>query len=105
MHYKKISALYSIAMLYVLFLSLRGLLAKRAAIRTVATAIRLAPAAGASKDTASRWKLDQSGEGVISAAIAVLVMAFLGVAMWFAFNSLLTTATNNIGHTITKIGQ
>ncbi|MDA8400902.1 MAG: hypothetical protein M0008_12845 [Actinomycetota bacterium] len=70
MHYKKISALYSIAMLYVLFLSLRGLLVKRAAIRTVATAIRLAPAAGASKDTASRWKLDQSGEGVISAAMA-----------------------------------
>ena len=31
------------------------------------------------------FRRDERGEGVISAAIAVLVMAFLGAAMWFAF--------------------
>ena len=30
---------------------------------------------------------DERGEGVISAAIAVLVMAFIGVGMWVAFNT------------------
>ena len=30
----------------------------------------------------------ERGEGVISAAIAVLIMAFLGAAMWVAFNSI-----------------
>jgi hypothetical protein len=29
---------------------------------------------------------DERGEGVISAAIAVLVMAFIGVGMWVAFS-------------------
>ena len=36
---------------------------------------------------------DESGEGVISAAIAVLIMAFLGAAMWVAFQAIF----NNIG--------
>ena len=31
---------------------------------------------------------DDRGEGVISAAIAVLIMAFLGVAMWVGFNQI-----------------
>ena len=30
-------------------------------------------------------RADERGEGVISAAIAVLVMAFIGVGMWVAF--------------------
>ena len=31
---------------------------------------------------------DERGEGVISAAIAVLIMAFLGAGMWVAFNTI-----------------
>ena len=31
---------------------------------------------------------DDRGEGVISAAIVVLIMAALGAAMWFAFNGM-----------------
>lgn len=105
-YYKKIKALYPLGLLYVLIWSLRGLLATRTAVRTFAAAMRPSPAtARASGRKKGRRRADESGEGVISAAIAVLVMAFLGVAMWFAFSSMLTTTTNNISHTITKIGQ
>lgn len=36
------------------------------------------------------------GEGVISAAIAVLVMAFLGVLMWQLFGDTLRGANKNV---------
>jgi Flp pilus assembly pilin Flp len=48
---------------------------------------------------------DESGEGVISAAIAVLIMAFLGVAMWVAFKATLKGATNNVNHQVSNIGR
>jgi hypothetical protein len=48
---------------------------------------------------------DDSGEGVISAAIAVLIMAFLGVALWIAFKGTLQGATNNVNKQVTNIGQ
>jgi len=38
----------------------------------------------------------EQGEGVISAAIAVLVMAFLGVLMWTLFKDTLTKANDNV---------
>ncbi len=47
----------------------------------------------------------ERGEGVISAAIAVLIMAFLGVAMWLAFKSILSSATTNLAHQVSQIGQ
>lgn len=47
----------------------------------------------------------QSGEGVISAAIAVLVMAFLGVAMWFAFSTIFDNAASTTGDLVGQIGQ
>jgi len=47
---------------------------------------------------------DDRGEGVISAAIVVLIMAALGAAMWFAFSGMwenirdkTQTQVNNIG--------
>ncbi len=49
--------------------------------------------------------LDDSGEGVISAAIAVLIMAFLGVAMWLAFKATLNGATTNVDKQVTNIGK
>ena len=48
---------------------------------------------------------DERGEGVISAAIAVLVMAFLGAAMWLAFSEIFNEATASVGEQINQIGN
>ena len=48
---------------------------------------------------------DETGEGVISAAIAVLVMAFLGVLMWVGFRATLGNAQTNIDDQVNQIGQ
>lgn len=49
-----------------------------------------------------RLARDERGEGVISASIAILIMAFLGAAMWVGFQTMWknTEATTN-----TKIEQ
>ena len=47
----------------------------------------------------------ERGEGVISAAIAVLVMAFLGVAMWVGFSAIFDDATATVGDQVQQIGQ
>lgn len=44
------------------------------------------------------------GEGVISTAIAVLIVAFLGAAMWVAFNSIWQSSEDNIRTNIEQIG-
>jgi len=51
----------------------------------------------------SRLRRDEAGEGVISAAIAVLVMAFLGVLMWTLFQDTLTKANTNVNGELEKI--
>lgn len=48
---------------------------------------------------------DQRGEGVISSAIAVLIMAFLGAAMWVAFRSMFATTTDNTRNQVELIGR
>jgi hypothetical protein len=48
---------------------------------------------------------DESGEGVISAAIAVLVMAFLGAAMWLAFKAVFDTADTKVQSNVNDIGS
>jgi hypothetical protein len=45
------------------------------------------------------------GEGVISAAIAVLVMAFLGVAMWVGLKGIWDTAEDNTADQVNEIGE
>ena len=53
-----------------------------------------------------RHRSDQRGEGVISAAIAVLVMAFLGVGMWVAFNTTFQKTTTKVDDKVTNcIGE
>jgi len=55
-----------------------------------------------------RWRrpvCDERGEGVISAAIAVLVMAFIGVAMWVAFSSTFNHAATHVNNQVNCIGQ
>jgi hypothetical protein len=48
---------------------------------------------------------DERGEGVISAAIAVLIMAFLGVGMWFAFNTTFHDAAKTVDTQVSCIGN
>jgi hypothetical protein len=46
----------------------------------------------------------EAGEGVISAAIAVLIMAFLGALMWVGFRSIWEDAEQQTGEQIQQIG-
>lgn len=48
---------------------------------------------------------DERGEGVISAAIAVLIMAFLGAAMWVGFNAIWDDAEDNTRTQVEQIGD
>ena len=45
------------------------------------------------------------GEGVTSTAIAVLITAFLGAAMWLAFDRIWTGAERNIEGEVNRIGS
>lgn len=47
---------------------------------------------------------DERGEGVISAAIAVLIMAFLGAGMWLAFNTIFDNAATSTCEQTARIG-
>ncbi len=52
-----------------------------------------------------RNTFDERGEGVISAAIAVLIMAFIGVAMWVAFSTTFNHAATHVNNQVNCIGQ
>jgi hypothetical protein len=52
-----------------------------------------------------RVTLDERGEGVISAAIAVLIMAFLRVLMWVGFKATLGNAQTNVDDQVNQIGK
>ena len=47
----------------------------------------------------------ERGEGVISAAIAVLIMAFLGALMWVGFRAIWEDAEQQTGEQIQQIGS
>lgn len=53
----------------------------------------------------ARLRRSESGEGVISAAIAVLVMAFIGVAMWLAFSGTFQSVADTTDELISDIGN
>ncbi len=53
---------------------------------------------------ARRLTHDDRGEGVISAAIAVLIMAFLGAAMWIVFRNILTDSGSRTDAQLQQIG-
>jgi hypothetical protein len=48
---------------------------------------------------------DERGEGVISAAIAVMIMAFLGAAMWLAFKGIFDDASTSTSQQVSEIGK
>ena len=47
---------------------------------------------------------EESGEGVISTGIAVLIMALLGAAMWAAFRGIFDGAAAKAGSAVNSIG-
>ncbi|HET6792866.1 MAG TPA: hypothetical protein VFH45_00405 [Acidimicrobiales bacterium] len=47
----------------------------------------------------------ERGEGVVSLAIGVVIMAFLGALLWVAFKATLGHATQNVDTQVSKIGQ
>jgi len=55
--------------------------------------------------TAGRLVRDEAGEGVISTAIAVLIMAALGAVMWLGFKAIWTDASTKTTDQIGKIGS
>ena len=46
----------------------------------------------------------ESGEGVISTAIAVLIMALVGAGMWAVFSGVLDTTEDRISDAVEEIG-
>ena len=52
-----------------------------------------------------RLHAGEQGEGVISAAIAVLVMAFLGALMWGGFQLIYNEAEDNVREQVREIGS
>lgn len=46
----------------------------------------------------------QAGEGVISAAIVVLIMALIGALMWAAFSDVWSTAETTIRDSVNEVG-
>jgi type VI protein secretion system component VasF len=47
---------------------------------------------------------DEAGEGVISTAIAVLIMAALGAVMWVGFQAIWGNASSQTTNQINQIG-
>lgn len=47
----------------------------------------------------------ERGEGVISTAIAVLIMALLGAAMWLTFDSIWSDTAENTENQVQIIGS
>lgn len=48
---------------------------------------------------------DERGEGVISTAIAVLIMALIGLSMWVAFKAVFDDASTKISDNVEQIGS
>lgn len=61
--------------------------------------------AGAFQTRVAKLTASDAGEGVVSAAIAVLIFAFLGVILWVAFKATMGTATTTINAQVAKLGQ
>lgn len=51
----------------------------------------------------TRARRDEAGEGVISAAIAVLVMAFLGVLLWQLFGDTLRRTNSDVNQRLGEL--
>lgn len=52
-----------------------------------------------------RNRRDERGEGVISTAIAVLIVAFLGIGLWQGFQLMMDSATQRTQQQVEQIGN
>jgi hypothetical protein len=68
------------------------------------TALQLWITADALRARAVAAARDEVGEGVISTAIAVLIMALIGAAMWVAFRGVFDTASQRTVDNVNQIG-
>ncbi len=68
-------------------------------------ALQLWIAAGLLKTRAVDRYRDEVGEGVISTAIAVLIMALIGAAMWVAFSGVFDSASDRTVENVDQIGS
>lgn len=57
------------------------------------------------RNTVQRLRLDDRGEGVISAAIAVLIMAGIGALMWVGFKAIWEDTETNTKDKVAEIGD
>jgi hypothetical protein len=48
---------------------------------------------------------DERGEGVISMAIAILIVSFLGVAAWLAFKGILDGTEDKVQSGVEQVGR
>lgn len=55
--------------------------------------------------TVPRARRSERAEGVISTAIAVLIIAFLGVAMWVGFRAIFDDAATTTRTQVQQIGR
>ena len=55
--------------------------------------------------SALRERRGERGEGVISTAIAVLIVAFLGIALWTGFDGMMDDATDRTRAQVQQIGD
>lgn len=51
-----------------------------------------------------RNRRSELAEGVISTAIAVLIVAFLGIALWKGFDTMMSSATDRTQRQVEQIG-
>ncbi|ACU54211.1 hypothetical protein Afer_1281 [Acidimicrobium ferrooxidans DSM 10331] len=49
--------------------------------------------------------LHEAGEGVVSTAIIVVIMAFLAVGLWFAFKTIMANATTTVSNQVAQLGS
>lgn len=76
-----------------------------AAALSAACAAALAAAGATRKSVRQGARHNERGEGVISAAIAVLIIASLGALMWVGFKTLWENAEETTNSEIAKIGK
>ncbi len=64
-----------------------------------------ASAQRAARVAGTRARRSDRGEGVISTAIAVLIVAFLGVAMWAGFKTIFDDAATTTRNQVQMVGR
>ena len=67
--------------------------------------VDLRPLARSLRMLVGRLRHDDRGEGVISAAIAVLIMAGIGALMWVGFKTMWQDTEANTNEKVAEIGE